>query len=167
MRSNIVRWVVSGVQRHLEQRCLRVFHTLKIWCAPRVMAAYFRTLWNGWPTDRRMDNLRRTSGLKNRGCALNCGWDNDALEHYATCKVFWTFATKPVPQGLGIDDSVRSKKAFFLLDERLGEIGQVKMALGIYALQRVVMHCRQNMLSTQNKTSSGKTCYHPEQNKSR
>ena len=64
------------------------------------------------------------------------------LEHYATCSVFWKFVAAPVPQGLGIPSSLRSREAFFLLHDRLDEQSRVKLALGIYSLQRLVMTCR-------------------------
>ena len=142
MRSKLCRWKLQGVERKLEQRCLKIFRILHYWVAPRVVAAYFRALWNGWPTDRCMQNMRCQAGHKNRGCVLKCGWDEDSLEHYSTCSVFWRFASAAYPQGLGIPSYMRSREAFFLVHETMSDMMVVRMALGIYSLQRTIMHCR-------------------------
>ena len=49
-------------------------------CPPRVLAVYFRTLWNGWVTYERMKGL-----VEKRPCILGCGWEDDMVEHHCCC----------------------------------------------------------------------------------
>ena len=52
---------------------------------PRLMAASFRTCWNGWMTSRRF----QTTGF----CMFSCG-GQDAIEHYAICPNFHALCRK-------------------------------------------------------------------------
>jgi hypothetical protein len=142
LRSKLQRWRLSGVPAHLEGKIARNFRLLSKWCPPRVLMVYFRSLWNGWVTDRRMQSLRKLQGLPQRGCQLGCGWDEDSIEHYATCSLYWTFLCQRRPAGLGISLHMRSRESFFLVHKDLEEHDTCRMALGMYALHRVVNACR-------------------------
>ena len=52
--------------------------------APRVHAAAFKTLWNGWTSERR---FQRRRGHNNR-CRFRCSESaEDSIEHYCRCGV--------------------------------------------------------------------------------
>ena len=104
------------------------------------MTAYFSTVWNGWVTDYRMRTLNTSKGV--RQCVLGCGRGSDQLEHYATCSVFWEFATKPCPRGLSLHLSSRSRNTFLLVNADQSVEDRVKMGLGIYAIHRTVQLLR-------------------------
>ena len=139
LRQKMTRWHLVGVPRHLEDRVLRNFKLLSTQCQPRVLAAYFRALWNGWCTSRRMRTMAGHSGTV-LPCVL-CGKGQDSLEHYSLCEVFWEFCNKDRPQGLGIHLSLRSRETFFLVRPRMADEDKIRMALGIYALFRSVIYC--------------------------
>jgi hypothetical protein len=52
--------------------------------APRVHAAVFTTLWNGWCTHRRFQLRQNTSNVCKFKCSLR---SEDSLEHYVRCPV--------------------------------------------------------------------------------
>ena len=138
LRTKLVRWKLLGVPAIMENRIFANLAMLGQWCAPRVQVAFFRSLWNGWTTDRRMNSLV----LQNRGCVLGCGWDDDAIEHYGLCSKWWSFPLGRRPGGMGITTASRCREAFFLLQVGMTSEDQIKMALAIYALYMVVNHCR-------------------------
>jgi hypothetical protein len=138
LRQKMLRWKLPGVPGILERRALRNFKMLHEWCQPRVMAAYFRALFNGWATSRRMRTLTPQRGILE--CML-CHANEDSLEHYSLCNVFWAFACKPRPRGLGLSPTLRSRSSFFLLEEGMQVDDRVRMALGLYSLFRTVICC--------------------------
>ena len=142
VRAKLAKWDLPGVSGILGRRALRAFDVLSRWCAPRVLSAYFRALWNGWVTDHRMAGLVRAQGKCCRNCVLGCGSGADQLQHYAVCAVFWDFVSQPCPAGLGIPSNARSKETFLLVSDGMSEDMKVLMSLGVYALHRTVNHCR-------------------------
>ena len=130
------RWKFNGVPGILERRVLKNFETLRAWCAPRVMAAYFRTLWNGWVTTRRMRTMLGRDG--GTGTCLLCGNGQDSLEHYSYCSIFWGFCCSSRPRGLGLHPRARSRETFFLIQDGMTVEDKVRMAIGLYALFRTV-----------------------------
>jgi hypothetical protein len=139
LRTKLARWGLKGVPAHLEKRVSAAFGFLKTWCNPRVVVTFFRTLWNGWVTDRRMNTLIASG--RGRCCVLGCGWDEDSIEHYGLCSVFWRFVHAERPVGLGIQVE-RCREAFFLVHPALTEQDKVRMALGMHALYNLVNHSR-------------------------
>ena len=144
VRSKLAVWNLSGIPARLERRVLKNFALLSKWCPPRVLSVYFRTLWNGWTTDIRMRSLRKQQGLPIRGCMLKCGWDEDSVQHYSCCRVYWHFVSMRRPAGLGVLLEKRSRETFFMLSSDLTEEDVVRLALGMYALHRSVSHGRTN-----------------------
>ncbi len=58
---------------------------------PRVHSAYFRTIWNGWCSERRFQTYIK-------GCRFGCGGDaEDSIEHYAFCPVVLEFFRRTHP----------------------------------------------------------------------
>ena len=102
------------------------------------MAVYFRTVWNGWVVDARMKVLLRKQDKQCRPCVMNCGYDEDAVEHYGRCKVFWKFVSMPRPSGLGLPLEWRSAEAFLAVRDGMVDEDKVRMVLGMYALYRTV-----------------------------
>ena len=137
VRQKLVPWKIPGVPARLERGVLRNMVLIRDNCPPRVLAAYFRAVWGGWVTDRRMGSLLRTKGLKERPCMLRCGWDEDNLYHYGRCRVFWEF----LAESLEIPLADRSAESFLLLG-RHDASQKIKLAKGIYALHRAVQHLR-------------------------
>ena len=64
-------------------RLLQLFRLLRAAVPPRVLAALWRTAWNGWVTGRRMRTLPGQLGR----CIFGCPHAADAIEHYACCPV--------------------------------------------------------------------------------
>jgi hypothetical protein len=102
------------------------------------MAAYLRTCWNGWTTERRFRTC--TNQPLNRCCKLGCAQGDDSIEHYSLCGIFWSFVCNPRPGGLGVSQRFKSREAFFLLHSDLTDEDKVRLALGMYALHKAVMH---------------------------
>eukprot|EP00933_Yihiella_yeosuensis_P002415 TRINITY_DN10410_c0_g1_i5.p1 TRINITY_DN10410_c0_g1~~TRINITY_DN10410_c0_g1_i5.p1 ORF type:complete len:125 (-),score=13.64 TRINITY_DN10410_c0_g1_i5:71-445(-) len=81
-----------------------------------------------------------------RECVLGCKGVPDSLEHYAACPIFWKFACSPRPQGLGIDSRFSGPDGFLWVVLGIGEADQVRVAVGAYALYRVVLILRHKSL---------------------
>ncbi|CAE8598073.1 unnamed protein product [Polarella glacialis] len=142
VRAKLVRWNVPERGDIADRRILRNFALLAKWCQPRILTVYLKTLWNGWSTDRRLQSLRRSQNQPCRTCLLGCESAEDSVDHYACCSVFWKFACAPRPVGLGLQTELRSKSTFLLVRSGLREEDSVRIALGMYALYRVVNICR-------------------------
>jgi len=75
-------WGLAGPPAHIASRVLRHLQRLPDLVAPRVCAAVFRTIFNGWVTHRRFDKRQHQ---ENR-CMLGCvGEAEDSIEHYCRC----------------------------------------------------------------------------------
>ena len=72
--------------------CRSALATLRPLVPPRVLAAVWRTQWNGW-TRRRMNT--RGGGVAGGRCMLGChGEDHDSVEHYARCPLLRGWASR-------------------------------------------------------------------------
>ncbi|CAK0830171.1 unnamed protein product, partial [Prorocentrum cordatum] len=81
IRHKLSRWRVPELPRIRVSRCIEFLQALRGRAPPRVWAATWRTLWNGWATSRRTQGAR---GLA--GCMFRCSDEApDSIEHYATC----------------------------------------------------------------------------------
>ena len=97
---------------------------------PRVHAVVFRTLFNGWYTDRRCAQNRESP------CRLGCGHEHgrDSLEHYVCCKRLHDFARNY----LRIPASVLGDVDFWLVTTHFEEeTTLVRLALLQYAAYRL------------------------------
>ncbi len=133
LRVKLVRWRLPEVGGVVETRLMRTFALLSEWCHPRVLFAFFKTLWNGWSTDRRMSSILQGPA---RRCILGCQAE-DSIEHYSCCPVFWKFASTRRPVGLGIRTDLKGKSVFFLVREGLRKNNCIRIALAIHALYRI------------------------------
>ena len=96
IRTKVARWNglhygLSGHPGHYsESIAKRVVYLAKL-VTPRVHAATFTTLWNGWCTHRRFQNRRLRTNL----CLFRCGGEaEDSLEHYCRCPVVLNVARR-------------------------------------------------------------------------
>ena len=79
---NHLGWGLAGPPARIATRIIRHLQELPQLVAPKVRAAMFRTLFNGWCTERR---FQRRWGPKNT-CMLGCGGGaEDSIEHYCRC----------------------------------------------------------------------------------
>ena len=101
-------------------------------------------MWNGWVTSRRLNALSSQPNV----CILGCGsvYNEDSVEHYACCDVFWSWACSARPVGPGIQSRMRSKLSFFMLLPELCDEDRIRIALGAYAMHRLINHARHNQL---------------------
>ena len=108
-RHKLERWNVAEYPRIRAQRWLDGLRRLASAVPPRVLAAVWRTAWNGWMTHRRFPDGR---GVFNR--CIFCGPSApDAIEHYAACPAVWRFAAASL--GLRRPDTRAACLSCFLL----------------------------------------------------
>ena len=75
-------WGLPGPIAHTARRVCRHLQRLPKLVPPRVCAAVFRTVFNGWTTHRRFQQRH----LKTNICLLGCqGQAEDSIEHYCRC----------------------------------------------------------------------------------
>ena len=82
IREKLQRWRLTGIERTTATRCAKMFTVLKKLTPPRVVAAVWKTMWNGWTTGRRFQEI-------DHHCKLGCGspYGGDSIEHYAFCAI--------------------------------------------------------------------------------
>jgi hypothetical protein len=79
-----IMWGLSGHPGHYSPRIARRLVQLASLVAPRVHAAVFTSLWNGWCTHRRFQRRHWPTNV----CLFHCGGKaEDSLEHYCRCPV--------------------------------------------------------------------------------
>ena len=71
------RWKIQALNGHRVGRAMRVMAEIGRTSAPKVQAAYLRTICNAWCTKRRYQSQVL--------CAFGCGWGEDSLENFARC----------------------------------------------------------------------------------
>ena len=83
IRSKVKRWLFKDPPRHVAMRLARNFGALKGKLPPAVISSFFRALWNGIPTSRRMATC---PDFKQVPCVFKCSSAAaDSLEHYCRC----------------------------------------------------------------------------------
>jgi hypothetical protein len=138
IRRKMMRWKLTGPPAHVARRIASRFSVLKANCRPCVVAAFFRTLWNGWPTSARMRSLDGAGGV--RRCVFGCTAAEDRLEHYLTCKVIWNVLESP--QGLGMMPAQRTLNHMLLAERGLSERDITAVAVACYAIGRTAHVCK-------------------------
>ena len=80
MRHKLARWWLPSVPRPTTDRILARLQRLGKLVPPRVVAAVLGSLWNKWPTARRLQGRAP--------CLMRCSSTaQDSLEHYACCPI--------------------------------------------------------------------------------
>ena len=83
VRHKTDRWQVPILPRHRADHARHFLKVIGSRVPPRVWAASWRAVWNGWATARRTQGRR---GLP--GCAFCCSETApDSIEHYSSCRV--------------------------------------------------------------------------------
>ena len=83
VRLRLDRWkLVDVLPGHRAQRVQRRLLHLKRHTKPAVVSAYFKTIFNGWPTQRRMRHLQ---GANTPTKCVFCNLKADCIEHFPSC----------------------------------------------------------------------------------
>ena len=133
IRHKIKRWKLEGPPAHIAARIARHFQIIGRSCRPCVLAMFFRTIWNGWPTTARMRTAAGAS--KTSGCVFGCEGCEDRIEHYIVCQIPWT-----VLPGIGLCAEWKSKQFMLAAEKGMEERQLVLIACANYAIARAV-HC--------------------------
>jgi len=134
VRRRLDRWRVTALPGHRTARLLEGLAAIKSLVPPRVIAARVRAAFNGWPTRRR---------FQQRGqCCLDCGVEEDSVEHYAVCAVFHRLCGRLLALPRPAVDELGS----FLGLQRTGRTELAKRALASYALYRTLIGVRCGLL---------------------
>ena len=92
LRHKVKRWRVHIPLGLLCRRLLRRLLSLQRLISPRAQSAVFKTLWNGWTTAARFQEVKP--------CVLGCSPSaEDRIEHYACC----SFTSALVVDWMGLD----------------------------------------------------------------
>ena len=96
IRHNLCRWHdkpfgVSGVPGKCSRSISRRLQKLSELVTPRVHAAVFKTMWNGWNTHRRWQRRHWTTNICMFKC---CSTAEDSIEHYCRCPVVLRVASR-------------------------------------------------------------------------
>ena len=83
IRLKMKRWCFKDAPGHVAARLVNNFATFCGKLPPAVISTYFRALWNGVPTSRRMETCK---DFKTVPCVFKCSSTAaDSLEHYCRC----------------------------------------------------------------------------------
>ena len=107
---------------------------------PRVHAAIFKAVWNGWTTSARFQNRSRcVLGCSEAVDALGYPIAEDRIEHYVTCPFTCWLLSK-----VGLHPSHASKEHFFLVADGMMEHTDrvVLRSIILYAMMRATNHFR-------------------------
>ena len=115
VRAKLARWDIPVFPRVRVGRMLATAARLAPLAPPRVQAAVWKTRWNGWVTQRRMQSLRTAR----RRCIFRCAARaEDSIEHYACCPRVAQFARSEL--GLAAPAEHRRKLLNFLVLDQAG-----------------------------------------------
>ena len=132
IRKKLQRWRLAGIELTTATRCANMFVALKRLTPPRVVAAVWKTMWNGWTTARRFQE----TGHK---CLFGCGsaHGGDSIEHYAFCAIVKEIGVRFV--GLQQTHYSRNLGNFVALGLNHGTVDETtltKRAVLVYAVYR-------------------------------
>ena len=134
LEKKLAQWDAGVFQRVKAQRGIRVLEKLARMVPPRVIAAVYRTWWDGWCTTRRFSE---------RGAKCKCIWgckgeDSDSLVHYTGCLKIAAWSQKELhARNAG---NIRNRRREFLLlsdPEDAEEDGLFAAAVRIFATYHV------------------------------
>ena len=78
LRRRLDRWKIPTLPGHRPNRAIKAFQILRTDVPPRVLAAVYRGLFNGFITARRFQ--------QQGSCVFGCNNADDGIEHYAACR---------------------------------------------------------------------------------
>ena len=126
------RWHLVLPQGKLSRRLLSRLARLRALTSPRVQAAVFRTLWNGWTTKARFQ--------QHGCCVLGCSETaDDRIEHYAYCP----YLRELIVAWLGLNSRLVSLEGFLLASDRMTDHELALVAVAVYAMHKATA-CHRN-----------------------
>jgi hypothetical protein len=141
IRRKVKRWRFHDPPAHVANRILANIKTIGQKCRPCVVAMFFRTIWNGWPTTARMRNIPGAKGTSK--CVLGCSQTaEDRIEHYLLCPKAWSVLQKPRPHGAGFVEAQRCLQTMLLAQKGLDDSDKCCIAIAVYAISRTVQTMR-------------------------
>ena len=141
IRAKLKRWNLSGLECTTSIRCARLLKDLKRLVPPRVVAAVWKTMWNGWTTGRRFQEVGHQCKL-----CCNTEFGCDSIEHYARCPVVRNLCHCFI----GLPESHYSTWLgnFVVLGVNHGSVSDVvlvKRAIAVYATYRTTNSLRRSV----------------------
>ena len=125
LRHKLERWRLDHPIGLATRRLLSRFERLKHLVTPRVQAAVFKTIWNGWCTKARFQNAG--------ACVLSCSPDAlDRIEHYAACP----HQKKFLIDWFGLPDCFASLPYFLLVADGMTDRDITLLSVSVYAMFR-------------------------------
>ena len=125
------RWRLSLPLGKLSRRILSRLARLRNFTTPRVQAAVFRTLWNGWTTKARFQ--------QHGCCVLGCSdMAQDRIEHYACCPHLRALVTV----WLGLNSRLVSLEGFLLAADSMTDQELCLIGVAAYAMHRATAYYR-------------------------
>ena len=97
----------------------------------------FRTLWNGWTTSARFQQV----GCCVKGCSSTA---DDRIEHYCKCRFFKDLACR----WMGLPGRLASLEGFLLAADEMTDKEMVLMAVAVYAMHRATARYRRESKPT-------------------
>ena len=177
IRNKVERWRgisygLSGLPGHYSNRMARRIIHLATLVTPRVHAAVFKTLWNGWCTHRRFQRRHWASNICFFKCGDSCSISTscsssrgaeDSLEHYCRCPVVLRVANHlfhfSYPEEMGLDlwalnsawlDTPANMRGLALLVYGVymafNSIRYNKISDSAQAFHCIVQHCKQGAM---------------------
>ena len=140
IRSKMQRWKFSGPEAIVAARVSRNFKTIGNKCRPCVVATFFRTLWNGWPTTWRMRSAPGAGVV--RSCLLGCSGAVDKIEHYLLCPVAWHVLG--AHRCIELRPTRKCLQAMLLAEKGLEDRELLAIACAVYSIARTVQTVRAN-----------------------
>ena len=138
MRHKLQRWHLPLIPRPTADRILARLQQLRRLVAPRVSAAVLSTIWNRWPTARRLQRVAP--------CVFRCSHTaQDSIEHYACCPVVHAAALRDLR--LAPCQWPHALPTFLLCARGEGHSSPsnlTRRALLLYACYRATNHLRHN-----------------------
>ena len=122
-------------------RANAVLHLLASRVPPRTWAAVWRTLWNGWATDRRMQGRGAV-----HTCIYGCSVDApDSIEHYACCPRLASICgpVLALPRAVGAGPALADFLAVDVASSQMNPDTVVRKAIrmaGAYRVHSLVRH---------------------------
>ena len=137
MRWKVQRWHLPVPLGILSRRMPKRLAIIQKLTTPRVQAAAFRTLWNGWTTASRFQRCA--------ACVLGCSPSaEDRIEHYAHCPFF----SDLVKGWMGLRASLVSLGGFLLAADGMSDQELCLMSVAVYAMHRATAFYRSGFVPT-------------------
>ena len=140
MRLKMSRWSLCIPPGIVSRRILARLPLLGKLVSPRVHAALFKALWNGWTTSARFQiNSKCVLGCSEAVDALGHPIAEDRIEHYVGCPF-----TRWLMSKVGLHPFSASKEHFFLVADGMMEHTErvILHCIILYAMMRATNHFR-------------------------